>query len=498
MLPQFMLYSYEKTAQQREVEKLAELMAELPTETLEKVARYGCMSIGGGMGGLDWLERFKGTPLFPQALALERAELQSDTQREQFEEMQDQRFKERDQSRMQRRLLELQLVEFEEGQLQMGAGAPGAAGPPPGAPPPAAPAGPPSPEGGGEMPPGSAGGELSPKSITMKMAAEDLDKLALTLTRAGHALEARKARADQVVNEAKQHRHSEHAAAEDEYGAEHPILGAFRRSKSQAVSHREQGAAAAHGQIDAKMKADKHEAKLASLKVALLSPAMMTGLKGLASNPRVQSAAMGAVGAAIPAALSGGGVKGTAIAALGGGAAGALTGGGAPAAPAAPKIASEKISFSLEAVKGLASNPFVREHAGAIIGGGVGALHGAYKGLTDTDEYGRSTGGLSSALGRGLMEGAAGAAVGHGIHGAVNAGQQAHGLMEGGAKAEDALKNVLDQRMTAAASGLAPHVSPEMAAFGQDAATKGHELSGRMRNALTALRGPALPPSPAA
>ena len=145
-------YDHEKTAAGKEY--TVDLLKQLPNDYLQalasgevKLAHLGC----GSGGDYEWLEKFKGSPLFDQALQLEQKTLEMDLQKQQTNnerrQMWDQQDQEMDQLRIQKKLLDLQLVQ-QEGQTAAG-GMPAAEGAPPelpveAAPPEAAPPGPPA------------------------------------------------------------------------------------------------------------------------------------------------------------------------------------------------------------------------------------------------------------------------------------------------------------------------------------------------------------------
>jgi hypothetical protein len=93
-----------------------ELLGKLPTETLQKIACGGL----GGYGGEGWLEKFQGSPLLGQAIAIEKEELAIQMEesqrrarerevRESMGSWEDTAAK-RDELAVKRRLLELELV----------------------------------------------------------------------------------------------------------------------------------------------------------------------------------------------------------------------------------------------------------------------------------------------------------------------------------------------------------------------------------------------------
>src|SRR5690606_33338826 len=115
MLEAYLLVSTEHEEAQKEQVKMASLLKQLPAEDLEKLARFGLISDTKE----DWLEKFKGTPLYDQALALEeedlRLEMENTAQRQQQRTISEQYYSAQDKLCVQKRLLELQLRRSEAG-----------------------------------------------------------------------------------------------------------------------------------------------------------------------------------------------------------------------------------------------------------------------------------------------------------------------------------------------------------------------------------------------
>lgn len=101
----FILSAYKSAPQ----DGLAKAFSVLPTPTLLKLAS-GCMSC---CDERDWLERFKGTPLYDQALALLQEEVQQEASDIQSRYMSQQMCSTSDQIRLKKRLLELELARQE-------------------------------------------------------------------------------------------------------------------------------------------------------------------------------------------------------------------------------------------------------------------------------------------------------------------------------------------------------------------------------------------------
>jgi len=123
MLDSFLEVAYGKTKHAQEMDRRVQLMRKLPNELLMKIAS-GEEKLGYpiGLGGDEpgtWLDRFKDTPLFEEALEIEKQELENrmaDQQRRQEEQANWQaRDSARDELCIRRKMLELQLAELESG-----------------------------------------------------------------------------------------------------------------------------------------------------------------------------------------------------------------------------------------------------------------------------------------------------------------------------------------------------------------------------------------------
>lgn len=113
MLDIFLRAAMAKTKAEEDHAKLASSMKQLPKAELFALAT-GQIKLGGEHG-ICWLDRFKGTPLMSQAIELEQREIQMDAADQQRRSLNSQNFAERDQLRLQKRMLELQLAEQESG-----------------------------------------------------------------------------------------------------------------------------------------------------------------------------------------------------------------------------------------------------------------------------------------------------------------------------------------------------------------------------------------------
>lgn len=126
MLDSFLKVACSRSEREENQARLTEKMRQLPEETLlkiasgeEKLAYMGNLSCEGGGGSESWLDKFKGTPLFEQALELEKQDLQEQmAERARWREedqLRSARNAMRDEISVQRKLLELQLAEVESG-----------------------------------------------------------------------------------------------------------------------------------------------------------------------------------------------------------------------------------------------------------------------------------------------------------------------------------------------------------------------------------------------
>jgi len=148
MLNEFLKVAYDQSMQAGQDEQIVSLIKRLPVGTLEKIASgqlklSSMLNCDSGSGSHEWIEKFKDTPLFEEAIALERQELEADVadlQKRQMEDTQS-HWKTMDSLRLQKKMLDLKLMEMESGG---GEGGEDPGGPPPpdqGAPPPPPPAG---------------------------------------------------------------------------------------------------------------------------------------------------------------------------------------------------------------------------------------------------------------------------------------------------------------------------------------------------------------------
>jgi hypothetical protein len=151
MLNEWLKVAHAEKVQHEEGREVMTLLEGLPVSELRKIAdgstiaalyphltkeAYGdCPSTGNGEP-VTFLDRFKGTPLFDQAMALEQEEIQADMLQQQKREQQDMEpsvWSLRDKIRLKKHMLELELAKQEAGappaavpgQPAQGAGAPG-------------------------------------------------------------------------------------------------------------------------------------------------------------------------------------------------------------------------------------------------------------------------------------------------------------------------------------------------------------------------------------
>lgn len=135
MLDLFLEASYTKSRKEQEKRAFVDQLKKLPNYELAKLAsgetklsHLGCES------GMEFLEKFRDTPLFDQALALEQQSIQVEMERTQ-QRMErppmDETYAKEDQIRLQKRMLELQLAQMQAQGAQAAAVPAG----PPGAPP---------------------------------------------------------------------------------------------------------------------------------------------------------------------------------------------------------------------------------------------------------------------------------------------------------------------------------------------------------------------------
>lgn len=124
MIDMFLKVAYEHSVREQQNADTISLLQKLPVEELAKLARgektAGLCEAKSASGENCYLDQFKGSPLFEQAIALEQAELQAEmqdiSQRQQRRtENNDNLWEVKDQIRVQKKLLELELAKSQNG-----------------------------------------------------------------------------------------------------------------------------------------------------------------------------------------------------------------------------------------------------------------------------------------------------------------------------------------------------------------------------------------------
>lgn len=181
MLDHFLQSMYEREDKQEKIATLQAAMKDLSPEQLAKVA-----FLSSNTGEAPWITRFKDTPLFEKAMQLEQAELEIERMRLEQEALSNSSrfYQQQDAIRLQKRLLDLELMRVMDTQSGLGApkspDAPGGMLPPP----PPELAAQPGPEGG---PPKTAS-DKSPLSYDEKAWGTKRELLGQGLGAAGGAL----------------------------------------------------------------------------------------------------------------------------------------------------------------------------------------------------------------------------------------------------------------------------------------------------------------------
>lgn len=134
MLDTFLTVAYQKTKKAEAQTRQVELLKKLPNDLLYKIAsgqeKLGylndCVKAGGPYDGEEWLEKFQGSPLLAEAVAIRKQELElqmADTQQQRqrdeqyhaLDEERQEREAARDDLSIKRKMLELQLIEGASG-----------------------------------------------------------------------------------------------------------------------------------------------------------------------------------------------------------------------------------------------------------------------------------------------------------------------------------------------------------------------------------------------
>lgn len=116
MLDKFLEVTYEKSKKAEAGLRLSEAMRKLPNEYLLAIAT-GQEKLA--YSDTEWLDKFKGTPLFEQALEIEKQQLENEMAKNERQRQRDALFEGEDQAceelNIKRKLLDLQLAELEGG-----------------------------------------------------------------------------------------------------------------------------------------------------------------------------------------------------------------------------------------------------------------------------------------------------------------------------------------------------------------------------------------------
>ena len=122
MLDKFLEVAYTRTKEAEDKTRLVESMRKLPNELLMKIASGEEKLAFMGHGGESWLDKFKGSPLFGQAIQLEEQQLQLDmSNKQQWAAESAKRTQDdavRDELCVKKKMLGLELAKQQEAQLQ--------------------------------------------------------------------------------------------------------------------------------------------------------------------------------------------------------------------------------------------------------------------------------------------------------------------------------------------------------------------------------------------
>jgi hypothetical protein len=118
VLDLYLQQSFEKQSGREQAAEVDRLLHQLPIEELKKVASFGLPE----MGGASWVDKFKGTPLFESAIALEQEELQAEMQNIQSNYEMSSQHMLKQAIQLRKKLLDLELSR--SGGMEMGAPAP--------------------------------------------------------------------------------------------------------------------------------------------------------------------------------------------------------------------------------------------------------------------------------------------------------------------------------------------------------------------------------------
>lgn len=122
MLDKFLEVAYTRTKEAEDKTRLVESMRKLPNELLMKIASGEEKLAFMGHDGESWLDKFKGSPLFGQAIQLEEQQLQLDmSNKQQWAAESAKRTQDdavRDELCVKKKMLGLELAKQQEAQLQ--------------------------------------------------------------------------------------------------------------------------------------------------------------------------------------------------------------------------------------------------------------------------------------------------------------------------------------------------------------------------------------------
>lgn len=114
MLDHYLEQAHREQVKTAARDRYVALMMKLPMEELHKIAQTGEVKLAFRDTDREWLDQFKDTPLMPQAIALEEEQLRAEVARDQLNDVsnqeRDENQKSRDEIRLHKRLLELELV----------------------------------------------------------------------------------------------------------------------------------------------------------------------------------------------------------------------------------------------------------------------------------------------------------------------------------------------------------------------------------------------------
>lgn len=137
MLDTFLKVAYARDQRTREQDEMVAALQHLPLEDLRKLADGGPVPWDGVSSGNEFLDRFRGTPLFEQAMVLEQEELQAemtDLQKREDRRLTEQNdqslYAQKDKIRLKKKMLELELAKQHGEQAGSTAPEDNAGGPP--------------------------------------------------------------------------------------------------------------------------------------------------------------------------------------------------------------------------------------------------------------------------------------------------------------------------------------------------------------------------------